>query len=34
MNVYRCVHQEQVEKYLKPQVDNLGLEIINEEMEP
>lgn len=32
MNVYRCVHQEQVEKYLKPQVDNLVLEIINEEI--
>lgn len=31
MNVYRCVHQEQVKKYLKPQVDNLVLEIINEE---
>lgn len=31
MNVYRCVHQEQVEKYLKPLVDNLVLEIINEE---
>lgn len=32
MNVYRCVHQEQVEKYLKPQVDHLVLEIINEEI--
>lgn len=32
MNVYRCVHQEQVEKYLKPQVDNLVLEIIDEEI--
>lgn len=32
MNVYRCVHQEQVEKYLKPQVDHLILEIINEEI--
>lgn len=31
MNVYRCVHQEQVEKYLKPQVDSLVLSIINEE---
>lgn len=31
MNVYRCVHQEQVEKYLKPQVDSLVLEIINGE---
>lgn len=31
MNVYRCVHQEQVEKYLKPQVDQLVLGIIEEE---
>lgn len=31
MNVYRCVHQEQVEKYLKPLVDQLVLTIINEE---
>lgn len=31
MNVYRCVHQEQVEKYLKPLVDHLVLNIINEE---
>lgn len=31
MNVYRCVRQEQVEKYLKPQVDNLVLRIINAE---
>lgn len=30
MNVYRCVHQEQVEKYLKPQVDSLVLGIIDE----
>lgn len=32
MNVYRCVHQEQVEKYLKPQVDSLVLGIIDEEL--
>lgn len=32
MNVYRCVHQEQMEKYLKPQVDRLVLEIINGEL--
>lgn len=32
MNVYRCVHQEQVEKYIKPLVDRLVLEIIDEEM--
>lgn len=32
MNVYRCVHQEQVEKYLKPLVDNLVLGIIREEI--
>ncbi len=31
MNVYRCVHQEQVEKYLKPLVDHLLLGVINEE---
>lgn len=33
MNVYRCVHKEQVEKYLKPLVDNLLLGVINEEAE-
>lgn len=32
MNVYRCVHQEQVEKYIKPLVDRLVLEIIDEEI--
>lgn len=32
MNVYRCVHQEQLEKYVKPQVDRLVLGIINEEI--
>ncbi len=31
MNVYQCVHQEQLEKYLKPQVDSLVIEIINGE---
>lgn len=31
MNVYRCVQREQVEKYLKPLVDNLLLGVINEE---
>lgn len=31
MNVYHCVHQEQVEKYLNPLVDNLILGVINEE---
>ena len=31
MNVYRCVHREQVEKYLEPLVDRLLLEVINEE---
>lgn len=31
MNVYRCVHQEQVEQYLKPLVDRLLLDVINEE---
>lgn len=31
MNVYRCVHREQVEKYLEPLVDQLLLGVINEE---
>ena len=31
MNVYRCVHQEQVERYLRPLVDHLLLDVINEE---
>ena len=32
MNVYRCVHAEQVEKYLQPLVDRLLLDVINEEV--
>lgn len=31
MNVYRCVHREQVEKYLEPLVNDLLLGVINEE---
>ena len=31
LNVYRCVHREQVEKYLQPLVDQLLLNVINEE---
>lgn len=31
INVYRCVHKEQVEKYLNPLVDNLILGVIEEE---
>lgn len=31
MNVYRCVHKERVETYLKPLVDDLLLGVINEE---
>lgn len=31
MNVYRCVHQEQLEKYIKPLLDHLVLGIIREE---
>ena len=31
MNVYRCVHREQVERYLKPLVDKLVFDVINEE---
>ncbi len=31
MNVYKCVDKERVEMYLKPLVDNLLLQVINEE---
>lgn len=31
MNVYCCVHREQVEKYLYPLVDDLVMGVINEE---
>ena len=31
LNVYRCVHGEQVEKYLQPLVDRLILDVIDEE---
>ncbi len=31
MNVYHCVHREQIEKYLKPLVDRLILDVVNEE---
>ena len=31
MNVYRCVHAEQVEKYLQPLVDQLLLGVLEEE---
>lgn len=31
MNLYRCIDREQVEKYLKPLVDQLLLNVINEE---
>lgn len=31
LNVYRCVHREQVENYLQPLVDQLLLNVINEE---
>lgn len=31
LNVYRCVHREQVEAYLKPLVDHLLLGVIDEE---
>ena len=31
LTVYRCVHREQVEKYLQPLVDQLLLNVINEE---
>lgn len=32
LNVYHCVHREQVEKYLQPLVDQLLLDVINEEV--
>ena len=31
LNVYRCVHREQVEKYLQPLVDSLVMGVIDEE---
>ncbi len=31
MNVYRCVHREQVETYLKPLVDHLVMGVLEEE---
>ena len=31
MNVYHCVHREQVEKYLEPLVDSLLMGVIEEE---
>ena len=31
LNVYRCVHREQVEKHLQPLVDQLLLDVIDEE---
>lgn len=30
LNVYRCVHREQVEKYLQPLVDHLLLDVIQD----
>lgn len=31
MNVYRCIHKEQVERYLNPLVDNLIMGVVEEE---
>ena len=31
MNVYHCVHREQVEIYLRPLVEDLILNVVNEE---
>ena len=31
MNVYRCVDREQVERYLKPLIDNLLLKVVEEQ---
>ena len=33
INVYRCVHAEQVEKYLQPLVNRLLLDVLNEKAE-
>ena len=33
MNVYHCVHREQVEMYLRPLVEDLILNVVNEETE-
>lgn len=33
MNVYHCVHREQVEMYLRPLVEDLILNVVNEEAE-
>lgn len=33
MNVYRCVHREQVERYLKPQFDSLVMGVLDEQSE-
>lgn len=33
MNVYHCVHREQVELYLRPLVEDLILNVVNEEAE-
>ena len=33
MNVYHCVHREQVEIYLRPLVEDLILNVVNEEAE-
>ena len=33
LNVYRCVHREQVERYLLPLVDDLVMGVLNEESE-
>ena len=32
LNVYRCIHQEKLESYLKPLVDDLVLTIIRQEL--
>lgn len=32
MNVYRCIHREQVERYLRHQVDDLILDVIDKEL--
>lgn len=32
MNIYRCVHQEQLERYLKPLLDDLMMNVIRQNM--
>lgn len=33
LNVYRCIHQEQLEKFLQPLLDNLALNVIRQNLD-